>query len=327
MAGAASTMRAILYGANKTFELKTVPVPTPTATQVRVRVHAASINPVDYKLPGFPILGWLLRGKGVGLDFSGVVDSCASSSFKVGDRVVGNCSGALADYVVAECAACAKLPNSVTFSDAASLPTVALTSLQALMDNGFQPGHKVLVFGASGGCGSIGVQLAKAAGAAHVTGVCSGANAEAVRALGCDVVADYTLGDAALQSLLATQAPYDMTYDTVTSPEDKDYEPMSRMVLKPGGMHVAINGRGSDWLRALLSSALGLNLHRRSHKLFLKRSDGAGLAQIMDWVAQGKVKPQVEQRYAFTLPDVEAAFTRLKGRRTKGKLVIDVVQA
>jgi NADPH:quinone reductase-like Zn-dependent oxidoreductase len=282
---------------------------------------------VDYKLGSLPIVGWLLRGKGVGLDFSGVVErvGAAAGAFAPGDRVYGNCSGSLAQFAVADASAIAKLPAGISHAHAASLPTVALTGLQSLLDNGFREGDRVLVAGASGGTGAVGVQLAKCLGASHVTGICSAANAALVTSLGADAVADYTHGDAALYDELAKGAPYDICYDTVTSPEDQAYEPLARRVLKRGGCHVAINGGGADWTRALLSKALGFNLQRAHYSLVLKRPDAAQLAQVAQWVEQGKLKPLVDTTYQFEEAQVHAAFDKLKSRRTKGKLVVTMV--
>jgi NADPH:quinone reductase-like Zn-dependent oxidoreductase len=325
-----AAMRAVVYSGTGKHHMTmrdAVPVPAPGPKQVLVRVHAAGINPVDYKLPTLPIVGWLLRGKGVGLDFSGVVERCGSDAgdLRAGDRVYGNCSGALAQYAVADASAVAKLPPSISHADAASLPTVALTGMQCLLEHGFRPGDRVLIPGASGGTGAAGVQIAKALGASHVTGVCSGANAELVRSLGADAVLDYTKGEKVLAEELAAHAPFDIAYDTVTSPEDTNYEPLARKVLKRGGMHVAINGGGADWTRALLSAATGMNLQRRDYALVLKHPDAAQMAQVASWVTEGKLKPLVDTRFPFTEEAVHAAFDKLKGRRTKGKLVVDIV--
>jgi NADPH:quinone reductase-like Zn-dependent oxidoreductase len=324
-----SAMRAVVYsGTGKHYmSMRDVPVPPPGPKQVLVRVHSAGINPVDYKLPTFPVISWLLRGKGVGLDFSGVVERCGADAggFAPGDRVYGNCQGALAQFAVADATAVAKLPASISHADAASLPTVALTGMQSLLEHGFRAGDRVLIPGASGGTGASGVQLAKALGASHVTGVCSGANVELVRSLGADAVLDYTKGDKVLAEELASHAPYDICYDTVTSPEDTNYEPLSRKVLKRGGMHVAINGGAGDWTRALLSAATGLKLQRKDYALVLKHPDAAQLAQVAAWVTEGKLRPLLDARFPFTEEAVHAAFDKLKGRRTKGKLVVDIV--
>ena len=242
-------------------------------------------------------------------------------SLSIGQRVAGNCRGALSQFALASAADLAPVPAGVSHAEAASLPTAGLTSLQALRRGGVHEGSNVLVFGASGGCGSLGVQIAKALGAARVVGVCSSANAAAVRALGADVAATYDGGDEALEKQLRDSgaAPFDCAYDTVTSPDaaDRDYEPLSRRVLKPGGLHVAINGSGGDWTRALLGGLVGLSCARRNHLLLLKQSSGEQMGELLQMVTAGKLKPQIAATFPFTEAGVSEAFAQLHGRRTK----------
>jgi NADPH:quinone reductase-like Zn-dependent oxidoreductase len=277
-------------------------------------------------MPG--VVRWLAGMSNIfGRDFSGVVVRSSSPEFALGDRVYGNsASASLAEYTVAEAGAIAKLPASVSHTDAAALPVAALTSLQAMVEHGgFKPGHKVLIPGASGGTGSLGVQIAKCLGASVVAGVCSGANVKTVKALGADVVADYTAGHDAVAEALRASGPFDMTYDCVTSAEDPSYEPLSRKLLKKGGMHVAINGIDPDWMRLIFSTRCGLNLHRKDFRLFTAHTDGAQLKQLADWVVEGKLKPVLDSRVPFEEAAVLAAYAKLKSRRAKGKLVVDLV--
>ena len=135
------------------------PVPTAKPKEILVKVHAAAINPVDYKLPH--ILPFM-TGKGVGLDFSGEIVQVGKNvqGLKVGDAVFGiGSGGTLAEYCIADPSKVAKKPAQADFIGAAALPTVGLTSLQALRDNGLVSGARVLILGASGGCGLAGVQV------------------------------------------------------------------------------------------------------------------------------------------------------------------------
>ena len=134
------------------------PVPSIKSKEVLVKVHAAAINPVDYKLPTL----LPMSGRGVGLDFSGKIVQVGSAvkDLKVGDSVFGiGKSGTLAEYCVAEGAKIARIPATLDFGAAAALPTVGLTSLQALRDNGLVANARLLILGASGGCGLVGVQV------------------------------------------------------------------------------------------------------------------------------------------------------------------------
>ena len=115
--------------------------------------------------------------------------------FRTGDEVYGICDGAFAEYATARVATLAAKPASLTFEQAAAIPTSACTALQALRDAGkITAGQRVLIIGASGGVGLFAVQIAKAFGA-EVTGVCSAAKVELVRSVGADQVIDYTETD------------------------------------------------------------------------------------------------------------------------------------
>merc|ERR1712203_106681 len=114
------------------------------------------------------------QGKPIGLDLAGVVEAVGEgvTSLAVGDEVYGNSRGTLAEFVCADVGAVAKKSPRLSFEEAAALPIVALTGLQALAKANASAGSRVLVLGGSGGCGAMGVQIAKALGA-HVTSNCS----------------------------------------------------------------------------------------------------------------------------------------------------------
>jgi len=294
-----------------------LPRPAPGRGQVLVQVRAAAINPVDYKLPGIPIIGGRLQGKPIGLDFAGVVTAIAAdvTTLKVGDEVFGNNSGTLAEFVCADAKKVAKKPPGISFEEAAALPTVALTSLQSLDKGQVGQGSRVLILGGSGGCGAMGVQIAKAMGA-HVTSNCSAANVERVTKHGADVVIDY----ASQQIPLVPN--YDCIYDTVTSPDSRDtnYKSLAKIALKKGGHYVAINGFLSDWLRLLMPRWLCKS------NLVITKHNTEDLERIAKWVEQGAIRPQVQEVLPFSADGVVKGFELLKGRRLTGKLVFSVGQ-
>ena len=227
-------MRAVL---RKTLTLKTdYKVPECSSSNLRVQIKAAAINPVDYKL------GWPIFGPISGLDFAGVVDQVGQNvkDFKVGDEVYGMADGSLADYAVVRPDKISHKPKSLTFPEAAALPVAYLTSYQALRVNGSLEGRKVIVIGASGGCGIAGVQLAKLMGASKIYGVCSGKNADLVKSLGVDEVIDYTKQNLleyfkVASDDLSDEDKIDLIYDTATgSGGGEDYLAQSKPLLFVG---------------------------------------------------------------------------------------------
>jgi NADPH:quinone reductase-like Zn-dependent oxidoreductase len=201
-------MKAIVYhkyGSPDVLELGGIEKPVATDNEVLVRVHASSVNPADWhSVSGTPYVGrtqlGLLKPKSerLGVDFAGTVEAVGKdvTQFRPGDDVFGGRDGAFAEYVcVREDRAVVLKPANVTFEQAAAVPVAALTALQGLRDKGqIQPGHRVLINGASGGVGTFAVQIAKSFGA-EVTGVCSTRNVDGVRSLGADHVIDYTHED------------------------------------------------------------------------------------------------------------------------------------
>jgi len=189
------------FGSPDVLELQDVAQPALTDDGVMVRVRASSVNPAEwFAVMGRPYIArpamGLRRPKQTvpGADFAGTVAAVGSAvtDLRPGDEVFGGASsGAFAEYVCVRQTVVVK-PASLTFEQAAAVPTAAVTALQGLRDHGrLRPGHRVLINGASGGVGSFAVQLAKAFGA-EVTGVCSTHNVELVRSLGADHVVDYT---------------------------------------------------------------------------------------------------------------------------------------
>ncbi len=204
----ATTMQAIVqdrYGSADVLQLQEVDKPEVGLDDVLVRVHAAGLHIGDWHvMTGQPylmrIIGFGFRAPKArvrGIDVAGVVEAVGKNvkRFQAGDEVFGTCDGAFAEYALAREDMLAPKPANLTFERAAAVPTSACTALQALRNaGGIQPGQKVLIIGASGGVGMFAVQIAKSFDA-EVTGVCSTAKVDMVRAIGADHVIDYTTED------------------------------------------------------------------------------------------------------------------------------------
>jgi len=312
------------YGGMEVIEIREIEKPTAAEGQVLVRVQAAAINPYElHFLHGLPkfmrLFSGLRRPKNprLGSDFAGTVEEVGPgvSGFKVGDEVYGCVHGALAEYHKAPIKAIAHKPTNLDFSEAASLPMVALTALQGLRDNGrLQPGQTVLVNGASGGVGTAAVQIAKAMGA-EVTGVCSGRNAELVRSLGADRVIDYTQED-----FIADGAKYDVFYDNIGNRTVSE----CYSILKDTGRYV---GAGADsdkkgYINRMWKMALKSLFGRRKMISVMAKTKGEDLAIFKEMVESGKIKPVIDREYP--LSDIVEALTYLETGRVRGKVVIKV---
>lgn len=347
-------MRAAVYAAGAPQNVVVTSRPVPGfkperrhANHVLCRVVAAGVNPVDAKsvvadkLPE-SCVGLARRavsGRTVGFDFSGEVVSAgthATNLFRPGDAVFGcmpPLQGTFCEYVVAPVSQVTRKPTGLSHAEAAALPIPIVTCIQAMR------GHKavrgsVLVIGASGGVGSIAVQVAKAYGNS-VTAVCSERNAKLVTSLGANHVIAYDTCDtvAAIRSL----APFDLVLDTVTSHESRDTKDayMEQLTAPPSVLrdpsnhaYVTIGGPTSYWVRTLTKRWFGLNLFAASHDHHWIRFPGCAsdLSEAARLIAEAGVRPVLAESVPLTDAGVRSAFAAMHGRRAVGKWVVEVAR-
>lgn len=189
------------YGHSDQIKIESIPAPDARQGEALIRVRAAAVNPVDWKIREgmFPEMGEDALPLVLGLDFSGVIEKVEESEAELseeqplepGDEVFGKAEGAYAEYVAVPLHSLVMKPRSLSFEEAAAIPTPALTAWQALFEIArVDPGQKVLIHGASGGVGSIMVQLCKWKGAT-VYANANAEDAEYLKKLGADEVIDY----------------------------------------------------------------------------------------------------------------------------------------
>ncbi|MGW0651764.1 NADP-dependent oxidoreductase [Streptomyces umbrinus] len=323
------------YGSKDGVRVGDVPEPDVGADDVLVRIVAASVNPLDrmirdgemktilpYKVPFV-----------LGNDLAGVVVEvgAAVTRFAVGDEVFArpdkNRIGTFAERIAVHQDDVAVKPTTLTMEEAASLPLVALTSWQALVERAHvQPGQKVLVHAGSGGLGTIAVQLAKQLGA-YVATTTSTANVDLVKRLGADVVVDYKK-----QAFETVLRDYDVVLDSLGGETLKK----SLDVLRPGGKVISVAGPpdaafgrelGANPVVRLAMSALSLRTRRAARRrgvtysfLFM-RASGDQLRELTPLIEAGRIRPVVDTVFPFesareALEYVEA------GRAKAGKVVV-----
>jgi NADPH:quinone reductase-like Zn-dependent oxidoreductase len=328
---AAETMKAMVrkrWGRPRdVLELDEVAKPAPTDDEVLVRVHASSVNRGDYYSFGGvavlmrPMIGGLLRPKEqrLGGDFAGIAEAVGKNVSDVhpGEEVYGMRTGAFADYVSARMAVSRK-PANLSFEEAAAVPVAALTALQALRDKGgLRQGQRVLVNGASGGVGTFAVQLAKALGAGHVTGVCSTRNVERARSLGADRVIDY-----AREDYTRSGERFDLIIDIAGS---HSWRANKRVLVRGGTLVLAgaptgnrLTGPMGRLARLWLTSRVG----SRRLIFFICKPNRADLATVRELIEAGEVRPVVDRVYP--LADLGDALEAMGEGHVQGKLVIRV---
>lgn len=328
----APTMKALLrrcYGGPGTLTIEDVTKPDVSDGAVLVKVHAAAVNPLDWHyMRGKPYVMRLDAGFGspkdfrMGVDFAGTVEAIGTgvTRFKVGDRVFGAGSGALAEYVVIRhSSVIAGIPEQVSFAEAAAVPVAGMTALQALRDKGkVTAGLKVLVNGASGGVGTYAVQIAKALGA-EVTGVCSTRNVEMVRALGADHVVDYTR-----ENFTRGGGRYDVIIDNVGTHSVSDY----RRVMTPQGVLVVVGSLADGAYLGpaatlITAKAAGLFGSQRVEP-FLSSANAKDLGILRDLMQRGQLRSVIDRTYPFA--DAAQAIAYLETGRARGKVIVELTK-
>jgi NADPH:quinone reductase-like Zn-dependent oxidoreductase len=320
-------MKAIVYdsyGAPDVLELREIDKPALTDDGLLVRVHAASLNMFDWHmLTGVPYVARMQAGLrkpkngAMGVDFAGTVEAVGKEveGFRPGDEVFGARTGALAEYVCVRKTVATK-PANVTFEEAAAVPVAGITALQGLRDKGrIQSGQKVLINGASGGVGSLAIQIATSFGA-EVTGVCSTGNVDTARSLGAEHVIDYTKED-----FTRGGQRYDVILDVAGNRSWSD----CKRVLQERGRLVIVGGpKVNRWV-----GPLGVVVGRRlasipgSRKVvapFLSKLNNKDLAVLRDLLEAGKLTPFVERRYE--LGDAPEALRYIGTGHARGKVIV-----
>jgi NADPH:quinone reductase-like Zn-dependent oxidoreductase len=323
-------MKAIVidrYGTPDVLRLEEVEAPVPADDQVLVRVRASSVNPYDWHyLTGLPRLFRPAFGvrrpkyRILGADLAGQVEAVGKevTGFRPGDEVYGQAAaGAFAEYVAVGEGEIAPKPANLTFEEAAAVPLAGFTALQAVRDQGkVQAGQRVLINGASGGVGTLAVQIAKAFGA-EVAGVCSTANVDLVRSLGADHVVDYTRED-----FTAGPRRYHFLLDNVGNRKLSEY----RRALEPKGMYLASYGQaehrwlGPVWFLARMAVASPFVSQRLT--TFVAQQRQADLLALKELIEAGSLKPVIDR--AYPLSQTADAFRHLEQWHTRGKVVITV---
>jgi NADPH:quinone reductase-like Zn-dependent oxidoreductase len=299
------------FGGPEVLKVEEVEIPQPKDDEVLIKVHAASVNPIDYKIRGgkYPPVKEQQLPRVLGRDVSGTVERCgrAVRNFSQGDAVyamLGGGSGGYAEYVTVKADACSPKPDRLDYSAAAAVPLAGLTAWQGLFDEGnLHAGQRVLIHGGAGGVGHLAIQFAKAKGATVCTTV-STQDVEFARSLGADEVIDYKS-----ERFEEKLHDVDLVFDLVAG----DTQERSWAVLKDGGTMISTLAKPSE-SKAREHNARATN--------YVAHPDGDELAEITRLINSGKVKPHVSASYP--LDHASQAQQQLEREHPHGKVVLEV---
>lgn len=333
-------MKAVLceqYGGPEVLQLADdLPPPRVGPNGVLVQVHAASVNPLDWKLRRgllnavrpviFPVI-W-------GCDFSGVITETgpAVTLFKPGDEVYGykdgyvgkTFRGTYAELAVVPEKSLAIKPKKLSHEEAASIPVAALTAWQAMLGQGkLKPDQRILIQGGAGGVGVMAIQIAKVFGA-HVTATASTRNQDLLSELGADEAIDYTR-----QKIGSVRQKFDLVLDCV----GKNVWPESLRALKFRGRLVTLAppipdeptgkfGFFSTAAAGVAGGSVRALLGGKRLAMARVKPRGGDLEKITALIEAGNIRPVVEK--VFPLEQLADAHRLSETGHVRGKLVIRI---
>jgi len=303
-------MKAVIineYGSNEVVRYIDVDRPEPKVGEVLIKIAAAGVNPIDWKIRSGmgQRLGMSLPIH-LGGEISGTVEALGKDvhDLAVGETIYGIIPvGAFAEYAVAKASDMTRKPANLDFIHAAAIPLGGLTAWQAMIDiAGLVSGQRLLITSASGGVGSLAVQIAKAKGV-HVSAIASGRNEEFVRSLGADEFIDYTI-----QPFEQVARDMDVVFDTVGG----DTFERAFQTVKKGGFVVTSVAFPTDE-----AQRYGVGVAR----VYCK-PDAGELAFMRALVEDGKLTAHIAK--VLPLAQVREALALSEAGHTRGKIVLEI---
>jgi NADPH:quinone reductase len=300
--------------------------PAPGPGEVLVKVKAAGLNPVDYKTATSGNPNWSYPHI-LGVDAAGVIEETGDgvSEFQKGDRVFyhGNLTkkGGFAEFAVTTAHTVARIPDELSFEDAAALPCAGMTAYQALIRKmNLQSGETILIHGGAGGVGGFAIQLAKNIGAKVIT-TCSPENEEHVKELGADYVIFYKTEDVHARILEITEnTGVNAVLDTVS--RDNATDSLKSITFNGRIAFIAGNPDYSavkPFSQALSFHEIALGAAHFSNNIEVQKDLAAMNEELANLVVEGKLSTMISEK--ITLEEVPSGLIKLSERHVKGKIV------
>lgn len=323
-------MKALLLdgvGPVSSLRVGDLPVPDPGAGEIRVKVGAVSLNPVDYKLAGRGHADWSWPHV-LGLDVAGVVDAVGDgvSEWSIGDRVFyhGDLSkpGGYAEYAITTAHTTARIPDEVSFKDAAAIPCAGLTAYEAVVRRlNVQPDHIVWMQGGAGGVGGFGIQICANIGATVLT-TSSARNQEFVKSLGATHAIDYTSEDVVARIMEITNG---RGVDRVLCAVDVTTSDQAIQALTFRGGIACVAGlptfnestfEGAHSVHQVAYGGAHTSNNRAAQVDLAKMAE-----EMIALVAAKKIDPMIQQ--VIGLEDIPEGLAQLETRHVRGKIVAE----
>lgn len=324
------------YSKNGGLQLAEMPVPEVKDNDVLVDVYAAGVNLLDSKIKTgeFKLILPYKMPLILGHDVAGVIVKVGKKvkKFKIGDEVYARPAdyriGTFAEFIAIDENDVALKPKNLSMEEAASIPLVALTAWQVLVEKAqIKEGQKVFIQAGSGGVGTIAIQLAKHFGAIVAT-TASAKSFDLLNELGTDLIIDYKNSD--FENRLNN-------YDVVLNSQDQKTLEKSLQILKSGGKLISISGPptpdfakeiNAPWFVKMILSLLSFGIRKKAKNknveysfLFMK-ANGDQLDKLTQLIESGKIKPVLDKVFPFE--KTNEALAHVESGRSKGKVVIRI---
>lgn len=324
------------YSKKESLQLAEMPAPQVKDSEVLVEVHAAGVNLLDSKIKAgeFKLILPYKLPLILGHDVAGIITGVGKNvkKFKVGDEVYARPAdyniGTFAEFIAIDERDLALKPKNISMEEAASVPLVALTAWQVLVERAqVKKGQKVFIQAGSGGVGTIAIQLAKYLGATVAT-TASAKSFDMLTELGADLIIDYKNSD--FENRLSD-------YDVVLNSQDQKTLEKSLRILQSGGKLISISGPPTPafakeikapWFVRVILSLISSGIRRKAKNknvdysfLFMKAS-GQQLSEITSLIEANIIKPTVDKIFSFE--ETNEALSYVESGRAKGKVVIKI---
>jgi len=324
------------YSKNGSLQLTEMNVPEVKENDILVDIHAAGVNLLDSKIKTgeFKLILPYKLPLILGHDVAGVIIKVGKNvkKFKVGDEVYARVRdhriGTFAEFIAINEADAALKPKNISMEEAASIPLVALTAWQVLVEKAkIKKGEKVFIQAGSGGVGTIAIQLAKHLGATVAT-TASAKSFDLLEKLGADIVIDYKNSD--FENRLSN-------YDVVLNSQDKETLEKSLRILKSGGKLISISGPPTPdfakeikapWFVKIILSLLSSGIRKKAkvknvdYSFLFMKADGEQLNEITKLIEAGIIEPVLDKVFPFD--KTNEALSYVESGRAKGKVVIKI---
>lgn len=302
------------FGGLKVIKLIDAEVPDVATNEVLVKVQAAGLNPKDIlvRKGKFKHFTGRKMPQSIGFDFSGIIEDANGNNFKKSDKVFGMLNGwkgrCCAGYVNVSIDELYKMPNNITFEEAAGIPLAGQTALQALRDIGqVKEGQAICINGASGGVGTMAIQIAKELGG-QVTTISSSKNLDLCQSLGADTSLTYEEID-----ILNGKEKFDVFFDIFGNYSFKK----TTHLLTTRGKYVTTVPKPDIFKEQIWNF-----FRTKKAKIVVVKSKTNDIRWLYEKISEGKIKPIVDKIYE--LDEIKDAQEYIELKRAKGKVILRI---